>query len=438
MARISATVALACVVAGLFAVPLAANPGPSGRMPAILTSAPGNAMPACVTPDRLTAFLLARNPTVASRHRNIAEIYRVTGEAYGLRWDYAFFQMLVETNNLSFVHADGTPRPVRPEQNNFAGIGAVGAGNSGSAFADVATGVQAHIEHVMIYAGETIARPVADRTRKVQSWGVLKPWLAEFNRPITFYDLGLRWFPFNNAYANNLSAVANKFFAAHCPGLRTGRGGISQSARPRTAALSSGWVSAVGDDGPASKTNAALPLTPPVPQLAAQPAPTSARTRPSIPKQRPRAAVLQRRVAALDRGAPATRQTPVARAKPQPSVRKHQAPRPKAKVRKKPSPNDQVRALVAGRTVHLKTDMGAVIPVRFDKTGRMRGQAGNLAFFLGAAKDSGRWWVKNAKLCKQWRVWLSAKKMCLKLERRGRIVHWRSEDGRSGTAKIVR
>lgn len=50
------------------------------------------------------------------------------GEDLGLRWDYAFFQMAIETNYLSFRREGGRRSDVRPSQNNFAGLGATGNG----------------------------------------------------------------------------------------------------------------------------------------------------------------------------------------------------------------------------------------------------------------------------------------------------------------------
>ena len=88
--------------------------------------------------------------------------------------------------------------------------------------------------------------------------------------------------------------------------------------------------------------------------------------------------------------------------------------------------------------MHLTADFGAVIPVLFRTNGTMRGQAGNLAFFLGAANDGGRWWVTKGMMCKQWTTWFKGNEVCLRSKKRGKTVHWRSRDGRSGTAKIIR
>jgi hypothetical protein len=60
-----------------------------------------NAVPRCVTPGRLMAFLKQRNPELDERYDGIATEYMRHGERLGLRWDYAFYQMVVETGALS-------------------------------------------------------------------------------------------------------------------------------------------------------------------------------------------------------------------------------------------------------------------------------------------------------------------------------------------------
>lgn len=176
----------------------------------------GNDVPACVTPTRLTAFLKSRHGDLDSRLATIAQHYERHGRALGVRWDYAFFQMIVETNWLRFHQASGRPGLVSPTQNNFAGIGATGSGRSGEAFADVSTGVLAHLQHVSMYAGETVGSPVAIRTRLVQGWGEIPQWAHGLRRPVTFTDLTRKWSPHDRGYSDDIAAVAEQFFANHC------------------------------------------------------------------------------------------------------------------------------------------------------------------------------------------------------------------------------
>jgi hypothetical protein len=132
------------------------------------------------------------------------------GEALGVRWDYAFYQMVYETAALAFK-SGGRAGDVKPNQNNFAGLGATGKGEPGESFPDIATGVQAHLEHLLLYSGQRLENPVAERTRKVQQWGVLNQWQAGFTRPITFADLAAKWAPGSNLYAKTLESIAQSF-----------------------------------------------------------------------------------------------------------------------------------------------------------------------------------------------------------------------------------
>ena len=140
---------------------------PANAAPAIRTD-PANAVPGCVTPVRLMAFLAERNPGLDARFKDIANHYRYFGDAWRVRWDYAFFQMVLETNYLTFRRPGGVRGDVDARQNNFAGIGATGGGVAGDRFATVATGVHAQIQHLVAYSGERLAAPIASRTRLKQ------------------------------------------------------------------------------------------------------------------------------------------------------------------------------------------------------------------------------------------------------------------------------
>jgi Mannosyl-glycoprotein endo-beta-N-acetylglucosaminidase len=195
-----------CVFASLAA---ASAPAAAPELPEILTG-PGNAVPACVTPGRLMAFLKVRNDGLQARYEGIATQYMRFGEQFGIRWDFAFYQMIVETGALTYWRGSRAG-DVRPEQLNFAGLGATGKGERGESFKDIETGVRAHLEHLLLYAGRPVDNPVAERTRKVHQWGVLTAWQKAFNRPLTYGDLAARWAPGNRHYGNLVRAVAERF-----------------------------------------------------------------------------------------------------------------------------------------------------------------------------------------------------------------------------------
>ena len=118
--------------------------------------------------------------------------------------------MVVETNSLKYTG------DVSARQNNFAGLGATGGGVKGESFRTVSDGVRAHLQHLMLYAGVHVDDPVADRTRKVQSWRILDKWRSRVGRPITYSDVGSKWAPVDRGYANDMQAIADAFVSGHC------------------------------------------------------------------------------------------------------------------------------------------------------------------------------------------------------------------------------
>ena len=87
------------------------------------------------------AFLATRNSNLIPRFSTIASWYARHGDAWRVRWDYAFFQMLIETNFLTYRQPNGRWGDVDPKQNNFAGLGTTGGGVPGDSYPDVSTGV---------------------------------------------------------------------------------------------------------------------------------------------------------------------------------------------------------------------------------------------------------------------------------------------------------
>ena len=200
-------------VGAFFLLALLASPIPvaAADLPAIKVTH-GNSVPQCVTPGRLLAYLESRNPNLEPRFQAIAGEYMKIGEALGVRWDYAFYQMLLETGSLSYRNGSRAG-DVKPSQNNFAGLGATGRGAPGESFKDITTGVRAHLQHLLLYAGERVDQPVAERTRKVQEWGVLTDWHQAFTRPVTFGDLAAKWAPGTRSYRHMIEGIAERFEA---------------------------------------------------------------------------------------------------------------------------------------------------------------------------------------------------------------------------------
>lgn len=244
--------ALATVAAAALALVVSLAPAQAAGPPQIRSSA-ANAVPECVTPERLMAFINQRNDHLAPKFASIADAYRDLGQAWQVRWDYAFFQMVLETNYLKFQRGDGSSGDVGLAQNNFAGVGATGGGVPGDKFPDVRTGVTAHLQHLVAYSGEHVDQPVARRTREFQA-DIIEI-SRKLGRPVTFSDLSHRWAA-DRGYGKNIETVAELFRKTQCNG--------APAARVQHAMA------------PPSKLGAPLPtedITPPVPvEVARKPA----------------------------------------------------------------------------------------------------------------------------------------------------------------------
>lgn len=197
-------------------------------LPPIIATA-GNAVPSCVTAAGLMQFVMGRNASqqpprqIEPRFNNIASLYQSVGkcvarppqQCVGVRWDYAFFQMLIETNYLTFLRPNGVAASVTPNDNNFAGVGAAVAGKPGERFKDAATGVLAHLQHVLMYSTTRIPEPVARRTRQVQD--DVQDIMRRLHRPVTFSDLAREWTGTDkNHYGLEMRRIAEKYASHYC------------------------------------------------------------------------------------------------------------------------------------------------------------------------------------------------------------------------------
>lgn len=186
------------------------------RLPEIRLSA-SNQVPVCVTPERLMAFMRARNHNKKLRrlYKNIAFYYKKHGEALKIRWDYAFFQSMIETNFLTYKTGRGRWGDVDPKQYNFAGIGTTGGGVPGNGFKDVSTGVKAQMQHLIAYSGEYQANPTAPRTKLKQDEIIRLS--KKLHRKVRFDDLSGRW-AVDRQYAKSIEWVASSYRRKYCRG----------------------------------------------------------------------------------------------------------------------------------------------------------------------------------------------------------------------------
>jgi N-acetylmuramoyl-L-alanine amidase/LysM repeat protein len=83
---------------------------------------------------------------VNSNAPKVAEYYVNIGKEWGIRGDLAFLQAIKETGYFRYGG------DVKPEQNNYCGLGTVGGGVAGASFPTPRQGVIAHLQHLWAYA----------------------------------------------------------------------------------------------------------------------------------------------------------------------------------------------------------------------------------------------------------------------------------------------
>jgi hypothetical protein len=97
----------------------------------------------------LSAFLLSNNPGADPAFaEELAALYLEESAVEGINHDIAFVQMCLETG---FLRYGGL---VKPEMNNFCGLGALNADYPGESFPSPRIGVRAHIQHLKAYASD--------------------------------------------------------------------------------------------------------------------------------------------------------------------------------------------------------------------------------------------------------------------------------------------
>lgn len=95
---------------------------------------------------QMMMFLKSHNPDGISQFPDLPKLYREEAALEGVNHDIAFAQMCVETDFLRFGGG------IKPEQNNFAGLGDHQGTNQGARFASARLGVRAQIQHLKAYA----------------------------------------------------------------------------------------------------------------------------------------------------------------------------------------------------------------------------------------------------------------------------------------------
>lgn len=104
------------------------------------------------TAEQMAAYLLSKNPNPKINMEPVAfcRLYLYIGALEGVRGDVMFAQSCKETGNFKYT---GT---VKPEQNNYAGLGTINTDTLGAYFPDEATGILAQAQHAKGYDGTAL------------------------------------------------------------------------------------------------------------------------------------------------------------------------------------------------------------------------------------------------------------------------------------------
>ena len=147
--------------------------------------------PSLLSASQLATWFRAtgRTPAIPVTIEVLAQYYIEEGRAEGVRGDVAFAQSVIETGYFGFVGSI-----VKPENFNYAGMGACDSCNSGRQFPSARVGVRAQIQHLKNFADPNsrasgLANPPVVEWYGRRSTGVLDAALAIYNFD-TFFAKG--------------------------------------------------------------------------------------------------------------------------------------------------------------------------------------------------------------------------------------------------------
>lgn len=133
------------------------------------------------TVEQMTAYIKAKNPTVAQSVIDMLPYYISEGKAEGVRGDIAFAQSCLETGNFKFENT-----AVTLAQNNFCGMGVTYKGKTGNSFDTPQLGIRAQIQHLKAYAStEALVNACVDPRYRYVTKGSAEyvEWLGQKENP---------------------------------------------------------------------------------------------------------------------------------------------------------------------------------------------------------------------------------------------------------------
>lgn len=133
------------------------------------------------TVEQMTAYIKAKNSSVAQSVIDMLPYYISEGKAEGVRGDIAFAQSCLETGNFKFEDT-----AVTLAQNNFCGMGVTSKGKTGNSFDTQQLGIRAQIQHLKAYAStEALVNTCIDPRYRYVSKGSAEyvEWLGQKENP---------------------------------------------------------------------------------------------------------------------------------------------------------------------------------------------------------------------------------------------------------------
>jgi hypothetical protein len=172
-------------------------PDPEGSM-TFIPQAPSELIGSgVIDSETLALFLCATNPTADLAFvKSIADIYRKESATEGINSDVAFAQMCLETGFLAFGG------DVKPDMNNFCGLGSIGPEAAGERFASPEIGIRAQIQHLKAYATDApMKNPLVDPRHKYVKYG---------SAP-TIFDLAGTWAA-DRDYGKKIKSILDRLY----------------------------------------------------------------------------------------------------------------------------------------------------------------------------------------------------------------------------------